>query len=140
MSHTDAKVQGGWGFFPLLMGSAPFTASLRGVQQWSLCAVLGIASQDLTHPEVCVNASRPPPSPLPPPALVTTSLILCSKRVFCFALLLFSDSADIMALLSLSDLPHSAWCPQGPSALLQMVEFPQFFRLSSVPLHVHTMS
>ena len=90
------------------MGSAPFTAFLLSLQQWLLYAMLDIASQDLTYPEVCVNASRPPPSPLPPPSLVTTNLILCSKSVFCFAFLLFLDLTYIMALLSLSDLLHSA--------------------------------
>lgn len=50
---------------------------------------------------------------------------------------------EIIQYLSLSDLFHLPWCPQGPSMLLHMAGFPYFLRLNNIPLcvgmcmHVH---
>ena len=40
--------------------------------------------------------------------------------------------------LSLFDLLHLSSCPQSPSTLLQVVEFPTFLLLSNIPLYTHT--
>ena len=39
--------------------------------------------------------------------------------------------------LSLSDLLHLSSCPQGPSTLLQVVEFPTFLLLNDIPRQWH---
>ena len=59
--------------------------------QWSLYAMLGIASQDLTYNQefVLLSLDLLPVSLLPPPSLVATNLVPCFKSVSCFAPLFF---------------------------------------------------